>query len=248
MGDISSAIAEAIRNRAASTTLVTYSFFWLAWHWEGVFVALFTSEEIIYEKFHGLLKNEYLAQYFFGWHGWQTVFGFAGPFILTVLFIWPFQKYAFILAYEQEQKSKTERRKVKLRQEREVEEYKTTLLVKESQKIDAEAKKVESETKLSRTKKRAAKTDPTILWDEDYEKFKKSRFFKDFNRIIEAVYRYNGSYVLDVYGQGVKVGSELLAFADTEELVIIDQKVKRISLTLKGKHFVKRYQQEIPLG
>lgn len=65
MGEITSTIAEVIRNRATSTTLVTYSFFWLGWHWQGVYTTLFTSENKIYEKF-GLLKNEYINHYFLG--------------------------------------------------------------------------------------------------------------------------------------------------------------------------------------
>jgi len=86
MGDITGAIAEAIRNRAASTALVSYSFFWFAWHWEGITALLFTSEDRIYQKF-GLLKNEYLRQYFFGWHTWQSLRGLLGPLLLTTFYI-----------------------------------------------------------------------------------------------------------------------------------------------------------------
>lgn len=247
MGEITTAIAEAIRNRATSTTLVTYSFFWMAWHWQGVYAALFTDEGQIYEKL-GFLKNEYLNSYFFGWHGWDTVVGLLVPFVLTILFIWPFQKYVLIHAYSVEQKARAERKKVRLQADRQVEIYKADLLVKESRKINAQSKKVAAEAKLSATKKRAAKTDPTILWDQDYEVFKKSSFYDIFSRIREAVYEHNGNTYVSKYnnnGSTFEVGSQLLAYADTEGLIQISQKEGRISLTDKGKHFIKRYQQEI---
>jgi hypothetical protein len=244
MGEIWSAIAEAIRNRATSTTLVTYSFFWLAWHWQGVFTALFVSEEKILEK-HYLLKNEYVNQYFFGWQGWDTVIGLAVPLGLTIFFLWPLQKFVLIYAYKIEQQNKVARKKVKLEQEREVENYKTLLLNKESKTINAQAKKVAAEAKLSTTKKKAAKTDPTIVWDEDYREFKTSRFFRDFRRIRDAVYEHNGYYNFN-NGDGTRfeLSSDLMAFVDTEGLVKINPDGRRIYLSEKGKYFVKRYQQD----
>jgi len=247
MGEITTAIAEAIRNRATSTTLVTYSFFWAAWHWQGVYVALFTNETQILEKL-GYLKNEYLNTYFFGWHGWDTVIGLLVPLALTILFIWPFQKYVLIHAYSVEQKARAERKKVRLNADRLVEKYKADLLNNESRKINAQSKKVAAEAKLSQTRKRAAKTDPAILWDQDYEAFKKTGFYDIFSRIREAVYEHNGLTFISAYDNGgstFEVGSPLLAYSDTEGLIQLSQKDRRISLTDKGKHFIKRYQQEV---
>jgi len=156
------------------------------------------------------------------------------------------QKYVLPYTYQLEQESKTARKKIRLNQQREVEIYKADLLNTESIKIEAETKKVEAEKELSQTKQRAAKADPTILWDEDYERFKKTRFFGSFGYIREAVYEHNGRHELSEYRDGIKfkVGSELLAYADTEELIVINQSSDTISLTTKGKYFVKRYQQE----
>lgn len=249
MSDISTAIAEAIRNRATSTTLVTYSFFWLAWHWQGLEVLLFTDETKIYEKF-GYLKNEYLNVYFFGWHGWETIIGILAPLILTVMFIWPFQKFVLIHAYSLEQTARVERKKVKLRSERNIEIYKAALLAQESKKINAQSKKVEAEVKLSETRKRAARTDPTIIWAEDYERFRRSNFYKDFKDIREAVYEHSGRMYVGAYeneGRAFNLSSSLLAYADTEGLIVIDQKSRLISLTDKGKYFIKLYQQELSI-
>lgn len=246
MGDISSAVAEAIRNRATSTSLVTYSFFWLAWHWQGVYAALFTSEDKIYEKI-GLLKNEYLRTYFFGWHGWDTLVGFIVPLLLTILFIWPLQELVLIHAYKKEQNARSERKKVRLQAEKKLEEYRAELLINESKKIDAQAKKVDAATKLTKTKQKAASTDPAIIWNDDYEIFKKSKYFTGFKLLREAVYEHNGSIYVSAYnnrGREFRVPSTLLAYADSEGLIKINQTSETVTLTSKGKHFIKRYQQD----
>lgn len=166
---------------------------------------------------------------------------------MTGLFVWPFQKYVLIRAYQIEQANRTARKKVKLSEEQQLAAYRATLLEKESKKVNAESKKIAAETKLSKTKQEAAKTDPTILWDEDYEKFKKTAFFNQFARIIECIYQHDGNYRITDYDDRVifSLSPNLLAFVDTEELAALNYSAETISLTSKGKHFVKRYQEEV---
>ena len=234
MGEITSAISESIRNRAASVALITYSIFYAGFHWQRFYAMLFVDEEIIFSKF-GLLKNEYLDIYFFGWRNGEMLWGILIPLALTIIFIWPFQRHILIKAYKIEQENKTERRKVKLVETQKIEKFKSELIKEESKTIKAEKVKIDAEKELSESKIKAAKTDPTILWDNEFKAFEESHHSVDLDNIINIVYQHNGYY------QG-RIDADSLAYFDAEGLIKIDPGSRLVDLTEKGKYFVKRSQ------
>lgn len=242
MSEITDSIGEAIRKRVVSATLGTYLFFWMAFHWEGIYTTLFTSQDLIYEKF-GLLKNEYVNQYFFGWHGWYSLFGYILPLALTILFVWPIPKYILIHAYRQEQRHKVDRRRVRIEEEEKIEAKKEDLAIQTKKTLEAEI-----ETAV--VEKKAEKTDPTIGWQKEYNSFEKSGLINYLSDIAEAVYKHGGR-VSKYYDNdlsewtGINLPKDGLAVAHTNDLISI--KNERIMLTEKGKFFLSQsYFDKLP--
>jgi hypothetical protein len=81
-------ILEAMKKRVVSTTLVTYTSFWILMHGQGVYTTFFVSQDMIYQKYR-LLKSEYVYQHFFGYHGTIHVPLLFGRHIgLDTHFVW----------------------------------------------------------------------------------------------------------------------------------------------------------------
>lgn len=88
---------------------------------------------------------------------------------------------------------------------------------------------------------------PDEIWSKDYEQAKNNPEFRNFNMIINAVYQYSGNtkqYADSGSWLGADLPGRLLAFADTNGLVIIDNNNDKIALTDKGKYFVRRFQSD----
>lgn len=237
--EISYAIAEAIKKRTASTALGTYLFFWITYHWQGVYTTIFTSQDIIYSKF-GLLKNEYVNKYFFGLDN-STFLGLVIPLLLTILFIWPIPKYILIRAYELEQKHKTQRRKIKFNEDKIIQEL-------DIEKVTQETAAVSAATKLSKTKKNAENVDPAIIWHKEYEEARYSKHWKELTLLIESVYGHSGKIKDDFDNYREKwrfeIPNSLLVYADTNNIITLNSSKDKIDFTDKGKFFVKQLSKE----
>lgn len=244
MGEIASAVAESIRNRATSITLVTYTFFWSAWHWQGLYTTLFTSQDMIYKKF-GLLKNEYAEKYFFGWHSWSSVWGLVVPATETFIFIWALQKWVLVPMYGIEQDNRTRRRLIKLAENKKIQDAKARLAKEETKKTVAETRKVVAKTTLQRRKKEAEKVDPKIVWDDEFVKFKGSRDYGLFSQILRCVYQYSGNtkVAADYDEFEFELSPRSMMMADTRGLITIASSGNKIALTDKGKYFASLYDR-----
>ncbi|HSX29795.1 MAG TPA: hypothetical protein VLE73_04530 [Candidatus Saccharimonadales bacterium] len=233
MSELTDSIAEAIRKRVVSAALGTYFFFWAAFHWQGIYTTLFTGEDKIYDKF-GLLKNEYVNTYFFGWHGWSSVPAYLLPLLLTIVFIWPVPKYVLIHAYRQEQRHKVDKRRVKIEEEEKIEIKKERLALQAQRTLEAEINTAKKE-------QQAAKQDPRIVWQKEYNAFAKNGLVHFLGEIAESVYKHGGR-VTTYYDKdlGRRVGIDLpkdgIAVAHTNDLVQVEG--ERIGLTEKGKFFL----------
>lgn len=110
---------EYIRQRSVSTLLISYSVFWVIYHWEGVYTTFFTSQDFIMEKY-GILKNEYVRKYFFGigqdnFANW--FFGIVIPAVLTIFYVWVLPKILINPSYRREIKYKVDRKEMKMKEE-----------------------------------------------------------------------------------------------------------------------------------
>lgn len=242
MSEISSAIAEAIRKRAASATLGTYLFFWSVYHWQGLYVTFFVNQDLIYGQ-HGLLKNEYVDKYFFGinsWNDWNFYLGLLAPAALTYLFIW-WIPLILLKAYKKEQWFKVEKRIIRIDQEKRVQEDRKEL-------AQETAKAVKEEVKTVQAKKQAAKIDPKILWDEEIRLMKDTGQFAKLKDVFVCYYQYGGERKVASQFPShpvFELNADSLRIADANELVTISTNGKIIKLTDKGKYFASKYEGKI---
>jgi hypothetical protein len=239
MDELGHSLLDVLKKRTTSTFFGTYIFFWVSLHWQGVYTTLFTSQDLIYKKY-GVLKNEYVNVYFFGIHNWGDFFFSAfTPLLLTFLFIWPIPKYVLILLYQIEQEHKTERLRVKHTEEIKRQEFKI-------EKIESEAQRVAAETVLSVERKKAEEINPRKAWEEEYKEFQKDPAFQQFSALINAYYEHSG-HAKYYYNESKSmwtdphVPSGILAIADSNGLISIDNKTNTFELTDKGRYFVKRF-------
>lgn len=241
MGDIANSIVEAIKNRSTSASIGTYVFFWVAYHWQGLYVALFVDEKYIAEKFNGLLKNEYLNQYFFGYNGlidWDVILGFLIPVLLTYLFIWWLPDLILVHLYRREQRYKVKKRIIKLEEEKAIEKEKEKVVKQEDDTLKAEIKKAE-------TTKKAVKADPTIIWQNELDEFT-DREDKLLTQVLTCVYKFRGNLIVSGEFHGslpvFELEADALRLGDSKGLVTIVDEGERIELTEKGKYFASQFE------
>lgn len=198
----------------------------------------------------------------------HILWGLALPAILTYLYIWWLPKLVLIHAFTSEQEHKFAKKKIRLTLEQKLLEFedeitnkKTAVIEKKSGVLEAEVafaekeaeaaiavakKEAEAAQTVAKKEKKAASL-PDEIWSKDYDEAKNNVEFKNFNMIINAVYQYSGNtkqYYEDSSWTGVVLSGRLLAFADSNGLINLDNKTDKITLTDKGKYFVKRFQSE----
>ena len=91
----------------------------------------------------------------------------------------------------------------------------------------------------------AAAEAPEVLWESEYKEFTTHPLYRHFSKIIESIYEYHGkTATVTRYSQRFEIPKELLAFAHANELINFSEDNDRISLTVKGKFFVKKFTSE----
>ena len=226
-----------INKRSYSTLIVVFIAFWIICHSQGFATMLFTDQNFIYEKY-GLLKNEYLNQYFFGCNlNFKTDFWGAAdflirsilPFILTWLYVWYAPKWIINKAYEKQIHYKVERDLIK-----EVEQRR--LIRDQKETIKAEISATKEQTKLVEESKKLENKDPRIAWKKDYLAFiQLDGARQSLARLSDAIYEHYG-----YFGSSMSVNDTLLC--DTHGLIIVEE--RKCSLTDKGKFFLKCLAEE----
>ena len=242
MSEIMSTINEMIRKRTTSLTLGSYLFFWMIFHWQGIYVTLFVSQDLIYKTQNGALKNEYVAKYFFGFNGfsdWEFFLGIVGPALLTYIFVF-WLPYVLVHFYKKEQWFKVERRIIKIQQEKRIQRDKRAL-----------AKEIEQtsnqEVEAAKAAKKVSEIDPEIRWRKDYSMLDsdEENYLK---QVLECVYSRGGKVKIHSVAGGPDIYSlnpNALRFADSNGLVLLNDDGSRITLTEKGKFFARQYDGEI---
>lgn len=233
------ALTEFLKRRANSTFLVSYTVFWMMYHWEG-FVVIFTvSQEYIMSQY-GILKNEYLAKYFFGlmqledWSwgifAWK-ILGFIMPAALAFIYVWWLPKWILNPCYKKEIYYKIERKIIKNKEEKRLNE--------------SETKKVESEIELSQKQEEAQSLNPEEAWQTELDDFLSTNsplWLDTLSQLKEVIY-YNSGSLRNSNGRSIMTSDELM-LCDTNGLIKINvdaqgRNIGRISLTDKGKFFLR---------
>jgi hypothetical protein len=225
--EIKKSIQDNLSDKMASPFYGSFIISWLLWNWKIWYITFFVSPELLLEKY-GMLKIDYIINiYNISWGSIAHLFLFPLLSSFIIIFIWPFITglyYKVWLYFEYKNKI------VKLTKEKEIFEIK-------EKKLDSEINILEKTQKI-----KLEKSDEEI-WNEDYNFFKESKYFKSFGQIRDSIYKYNGY----TDWNGFKLSIELKAFADTNGLINIKRNSSNreiIVLTDKGKFFLKKYGEE----
>lgn len=236
-------IIEFLKRRATSTFLVSYTVFWLMYHWEGLATLFTTSQDYIMAQYN-MLKNEYLAKYFFGLiqlEDWDwgvftwKVLGFLIPVALAYLYVWWLPKWVLNPSYKREVNYKIDRRIIKNEAEKRLNE--------------SETQKVESKKELLQKQEEVHNMNPEEEWRLSFEESQsanKDLWIDALTELKSVIYDKYG-WLRDDNGYNRMTSDELM-FCDTYELIEFDtdieeSKTGRISLTDKGKFFLKEYSR-----
>lgn len=230
-------ILEYLKRRANSTFLTAATAFWIIFHWEGICTLLFTDQQFIMDKY-GLLKNEYLNQYFFGFRIQEDVWGwlyeiiiFLAPFVLAYLYVWWLPKFVTNPCYKRETEFKVDRRIIKLQADEKVAEQ-------SAKKTKAEVAEVNEQTKLTEARRKAVEKNPETKWQQDFRTFQKEiatwRIVMD--NLTNLIYEHQGD------ADYSSIEPDEIMICDVNGLINIDTSHNRATLTEKGKFFLKKYK------
>lgn len=236
MKEIVSSITETVKNRLTNSLYGTFFVTWLVFHWNFVF-SVFSLDDTKILQMTGLLKNDYLYLKYFNINDLYFWFSWIMPFILTYIIIWHFPKWVLIKAYKKTEQYKTEKIIIKMSQKIKIEREDTQLQEQTAKRVSATIKKFVEEKKIK-------EENPTISWDEDYNKFKRLDFFHNFSKIIESYYKRKADIVeKDHFDEKVifEIPEDILAYAHSNEIIEIDKKSNKIEVTTKGKYFINKF-------
>lgn len=233
------AIFEYARKRAVSTILVSYTVFWAIFHWQGIYATVFIDQDIIYKQY-GLLKNEYVNKYFFGFdwsniltiHNLEILSGWIIPAGLAYFYVWWLPRLVINPAYKREIGYKEQRRIEKTKSEKRIQDEERKLIEKQTATEEA---KIE----LADKKAEVSERNPIMGWQEEYREFILNKdAVSSFDELLEIVYNRRS---FDINGDIDKIRPKSLLLVDIWGLIEIVNN-NRINLTDKGKYFARLYK------
>lgn len=228
--EVSESIREALEERLTSPFYGYFLISWLIINWDYVYAAFFIDGELIYEE-KNLLKNDYMLQLIlpaqYEWLYWWNFL--ILPFLVTLAAFW-FMPYVTRFFFRKHIKNKIRNEQIRA-QELEAE-------------IKAETKVLEAEVEQAKVREEAEKTSPELLWRKEFEDFKKTTLYSNFEQLIEHFYQHDGSIsFMPPFGTSNQViDKNMLVFADVQGLIKISG--NNFTFTEKGKAFVRFYTNE----
>jgi hypothetical protein len=225
----------ALKDRVTSPFYGYFLISWILVNWKFIYIAFFIDQEILI-KTTGLLRNEYLNNLVPAFSPSFWLHFFIVPFTVTVLAFWVFP-YVTRIFFRKNLRNHIALKVIELRETSRSTKAKTDL-------VQVETELIKKESKKARQEKKAEQETPEVVWEKEFEDFKKTLLYSKFDYIIQAVYEHNGDIL--VPGQWNEsspvfhIPKDILAFSHTSDLVTMDKVKGKIELTPKGKFFVKK--------
>lgn len=227
--------------KAKTRVYTTFLGWFLVLHIDILFIAIFTDQAIIYEKTNQL-KGEYIWSYVTHLGIWSIGIEIARIVLaafMTYLMIWIVPSLINKRSYEKELEVEYILRKMKVKKEEELNKKEERVVKKQLENIEAEKQVVVERAILEETPEHAK-------WDLEFDRFVNlSNGVDTLQQISNTVYAEGGNLYQykDVNGWSATptgVAPDNLALADTNGLVNFTDKGKMLTLTDKGKYFLKR--------
>lgn len=218
---------------------------WLIWNWKIWYVTVFIDSDLLLQE-KGLLKMDYIYSLYKSDIIFDLFISFLRLIILPFLSAWFFIFIFPLITHRFYEKSLESDNENKIAKNRKDEEYFKTV----GKKLEAEKEVIMQEASINEEKMKIEKTQEE-KWDEEYSEFEKTKYFNDFNMIIESIYQHFGKTEWDYDFNGMPgkfVSSDVKAYADTNNLIEIDNNIgnkETIKLTEKGKYFMKKRSDKV---
>lgn len=231
--EIKASIGDYVSDRMRSPFYGVFVISWCLWNWKVFYITFFIDSGLLWKSM-GLLKLEYIGQFYpFGWHLGTicTVLYLLILPLLSVFVIVFFLPYLTEVFYEKSLDFGNRNELIKLKKNEE-------LLISKEKNLEITKKVAAIQQEESKAKK-GSKTKEEI-WNEEYSEFKEDRHFADFSEIHDAVYGRKG--------WADRISTDIKAYSDANGLVNIElvSGSERITLTEKGKYFMKRFTKDLP--
>jgi hypothetical protein len=206
-----------------------------------IFVAVLTDQTVLYDK-TGLLKGEYVWAYISHFGLWSIaleLLRFALAPLMTYVMIWVLPQHINEKSYKEELEVEYILRKMKVKKEEELNK-------REGVAVQRQLENIENEKKVAVERVKIKDSPETLKWDIEFDDFMNNFNAVDtLDELRNTVYaeggnlfQYKAANGWATEPRGVKPDN--LALADTNDLVTFTDKGKLISLTPKGKYFLKR--------
>lgn len=244
MNELFGSIAKYLNTRMKTPVYGVFSFWLIVLHWEFFYTLLFVDQGYILQERH-MLKNEYLESLLSGPGAlmWHIVSVLLAAFF-TYLMIWVIPGFVLIRAFVAEQKHLFAKRLERIKLEKAVQEAEADL---ERTKTQSERQRLDEAEKRIAQEKKAEAADPAIVWEKEYSELMRLPLYREFGQLIECLYVHAGKVkVKDFSGRiTFELDADILAYSDSNELVQYNGNEGVISLTDKGRFFVRRYQAPV---
>jgi len=226
---------EYLNKKASSTLIFVFVVFWIICHSQGFTTMFFTDQNLIFEKY-GMLKNEYLNQYFFGnFHDYEFWIRALLPFLLTAFYIWAMPQLIINRAYKKQINDRVAREIIKA-------EAQKKLIEKQKETAKEEIAATKEQVKLAKENKKLENETPEKVWDKEYEEFTKiSNYGNILYQLQDSIYQHQGA-IRNYHDDDVYMTSEVLMVCDTNNLITING--DRCLITDKGRYFLRRFSSE----
>lgn len=229
--DINKSFWKNLNERISSPFYGAFIISWLFWNWKVWYVTFFIDSNLLLQE-KGVLKINYIISIYASETIWSFILSFSHliifPFLSAWFFIYIFPKMTCKF-YAKSLETENENKLTKIKKNEE-------FLIVTGKKLEAEKDIFKKEAELKEEKIKSEKSQGNV-WNDEYEQFKESKYFQDFNEIKKCIY--------DSDGWGGDLPVDLKAYFDSNKITEgRGEGNGRIKLTEKGKYFMKKYTNE----
>lgn len=239
--ELRKSFGENLRERLTSPFYGSFVISWCLWNWKVWYVTVFVDSGLLFQK-ENILKVDYIVgqyQWNLGWHFvWSISHLIVLPLISAYVAVFWLSKVTHWF-YKKSLDTEKMNELAKEKKEGELLEAKRKRLTTAGDVLKIEGDVLKKEQEVQNIKSENLQEE----WDDEYEKFKRNSLFRSFSSIKDVIYKREGrtnDFLGNILNTSVK------AFADSHDLIKmnIGNGGERVSLTEKGKYFMKRYIED----
>jgi hypothetical protein len=234
-----------LKDKLSSPFYGTFIISWLLWNWKAWYVTFFIDSNLLFQT-KGILKIDYILSFYPWGYFLNSIYFFIPPLVSAYLIIFWLPRITRKF-YKKSLKNENVIKLIKLEEDRIIAEAEEKTFKAEEVKLDVEEKVLKKEIAVKKIKSEKSQEEK---WEEEYRKFKESKYFIQFFSLKKTIYEKGGkTWENDGVGLGRHqlVSADFKAYLDVNEIVKIGKDTNGyeiVTLTEKGKYFMKKYTDE----